>query len=31
MNRVSDELAQISGELVAFQADNSELLLATAE
>jgi hypothetical protein len=31
MNRVSDELAHISGELVAFEADNGELLLATAE
>jgi hypothetical protein len=31
MNRVSEELAQISGELITFQADNGELLLATAE
>jgi hypothetical protein len=30
-NRVSDELALISGELVAFQADNGELIIATAE
>ncbi len=31
LNRVSDELAQISGELVVFQADNGELILATVE
>lgn len=31
MNRVSDELAQISDELVTFQADNGDLMLATTE
>jgi hypothetical protein len=31
VNRVSDELAQISGELVSFQADSSDLMLATSE
>jgi hypothetical protein len=30
-NRISDELAQISGELVAFQADNGEMIIATVE
>ncbi|MEJ2691473.1 MAG: hypothetical protein P8166_00150 [Candidatus Thiodiazotropha sp.] len=31
MNRVNDELTQISGELVAFQADNGEWMVATTE
>ena len=31
MNQVSDELAQISGELMAFQTDNDKLLVATME
>ncbi len=31
MNRVSEELGLISGELIAFQTDNGELLIATAD
>jgi hypothetical protein len=31
MNQVNDELTQISGELVAFKADNGEWMIATAE
>lgn len=31
MNQVNDELTQISGELVAFQADNGEWMIATAD
>ena len=31
MHRVDESLSQISGELVTFQADNGELMIATAE
>ncbi len=31
MNRVNEELAQISDELVAFQADNGEIMIAIRE
>ena len=31
LSRVSNELEHISGELIAFQADNGELILATIE
>jgi hypothetical protein len=31
LNRVSDELTLISGELISFQADNGDLMIATME
>lgn len=30
-NRVSDELERISGELIAFQADNGDIMIATLD